>query len=215
MAKTKVHPYHYSVDKNFIQRLIDWGVPLGIFFLYFEFYNFGKFTPSEMVKTTGLVAIFLLALTLFVGPLARFIPSLDILKAHRKFWGIASFLFLVLHFGLVMIFYLKLDFLALIDQNNPKFLGLISGLLGLAILLLVTITSTKIFLWRLNPKVWKIIQTLSYLALILAIAHFYLMEQVNGVLVIKRLLGRMTFYFAIVVIAVRIIVLILPQKRKN
>ena len=96
MAKTKVHPYHYSVDKNFIQRLIDWGVPLGIFFLYFEFYNFGKFTPSEMVKTTGLVAIFLLALTLFVGPLARFIPSLDILKAHRKFWGIASFLFLVL-----------------------------------------------------------------------------------------------------------------------
>ena len=91
-VRTKVvfHPYHYSVDKNFIQRLIDWGVPLGLFYLYFQFYNFGKITPSEMVKTTGLMAISLLALTLLAGPVARFLPFLDILKAHRKFWGITS-----------------------------------------------------------------------------------------------------------------------------
>lgn len=208
------HPYHYSADKNFLQRLIDWGVVAGLFYLYFQFYNFGKISPSEMVKTTGLMAITLLALTLVVGPLSRFIPSLNILKAHRKFWGITSFVFLVLHLGLVVIFYLKLNFLALFNPANPKFPGLATGIVGFAILLLVTLTSNQRALKYLDPQVWKVIQTTSYLALILALAHFYLMEQVNGVLVIKRTLGQVTFGLAAMVIIFRLIVLFLPQKRK-
>lgn len=210
----KTHPYHYQEDKNIIQFILDWMVPVGLFLLYFIFYNFGKFSPSEMVKTSGLMAITLLALTLAIGPIARFVPALDILKAHRKFWGITSFLFLVLHLSLVVIFYFKFNILKIVDLNNPKFEGLLSGLLAAGVLLLVTLTSTKKALQNLNPKVWKLIQTTSYLALILAVLHFYLMEQVNGVLVIKRLLGRITFYFAAVVILIRLIVLILPQRRK-
>lgn len=213
-AKSVPHPYHYSVDKNLIQKLIDWGVPIGLFYLFFQFYNFGKFTPSEMVKTTGLMAISLLALTLAAGPLARFIPALDILKAHRKFWGVASFLFVILHLTLVVIFYFKFNFLRLIDPSNPKFLGLATGLLATAILLLVTLTSNQKALRSLDPKVWKTIQLTSYAALILAVAHFYLMEQVNGVLVIKRLLGQITFWLAAVVVVVRLVVLFLPQKRR-
>lgn len=216
MAKiiSKAHPYHYSADKNLIQQLIDWGVPLGLFLLYFKFYNFGKFIPSEMIKTTGLMAISLLALTLIAGPIARFIPSLDILKAHRKFWGITSFLFIILHLCLVIIFYFKFNFLRLFDLSNPKFMGLTTGVLATVILLLVTLTSNKKALKHLDPKVWKTIQTASYLALILSIAHFYLMEQVNGILIIKRVLGQITFWFALLVIVIRLIVLFLPPKSK-
>ncbi len=211
---SKNHPYHYQVDKNIIQHLLDWAVPAGLFLLYFYYYNFGKFTVSEMVKTSGLMAISLLAITLVVGPLARFVPALDILKAHRKFWGIVSFLSLLVHLSLVIIFYFHFDLSRFVDFNSPRFGGLFTGLLAALILLLITLTSNKKVLQSLDPKVWKTIQTTSYLALILAVAHFYLLEQVDGVLVIKRLLGKITFYFAAAVVLIRLLVLFLPPKKK-
>ena len=104
MSKS-THPYHYSESKNMTQRLIDFGIPIGLFWVYFQFYNFGKITPSEMVKTTGLVAIALLSLTLAIGPLCRFLPNLDDLKAHRKIWGIFSFVFAFAHVSLVFVYF--------------------------------------------------------------------------------------------------------------
>lgn len=209
------HPYHYSVEKNLTQRLLDIGVPLALFFLFFFFYNFGKISPSEMIKTSGLLAIALLGLTLAVGPLARIIPALDVLKAHRKFWGILSFLVALTHVGLVFVYFYKFNFLKFIDFANPKYMGTLSGLLALIILFLVTMTSNNKALTKLSPKVWKIIQTSSYLAMALAVAHFYLMETQNGILVIKKLLGQITFVFSILVIVLRMLVLLLPAKKSN
>lgn len=208
----KDHPYNYSIDKNLVQHLLDWGVPIGLFYLYFQFYNFGKITPSEMVKTSGLLAIALLSLTLIAGPIARFFPSLDILKAHRKFWGITSFFVALIHSGLVSIFYLKFDFLKLIDPSNPKYLGLAMGIMSLFVLLVVTLSSHRRALTNLDPKLWKTIQLTSYLALALALIHFTLIEQVNGVLTIKRLLGQLTFGFAFLAVLFRLIVLFFPGK---
>lgn len=203
------HPYHYSEDKNMTQRLIDFGIPLLLLWLYFQFYNFGQFNPKEMIKTTGLMAIALLSLTLIIGPACRFFPGLDILKAHRKVWGILAFLAALAHTVLIFIYYFKFDLLKFVDFSSPKYLGILAGLLSLAILLIVTLTSNKKALLTLSPKTWKMIQTTSYLALILAITHFYIIESTNGVLIIKRLLGQITFGFAGLVIAIRLIVLFL------
>lgn len=207
------HPYHYSADKNIVQRLIDFGIPLGLFWIYFQFYNFGKITPQEMVKTTGLLAISLLSITLFIGPACRFFPALDILKAHRKFWGITAFLAALTHTGLIFIYFYKFNFLKFFDFSNPKYLGILAGLIALIILAIVTATSTKKALESLTPKVWKMIQTTAYLALILAVLHFYIVESKEGVLVIKRLLGQITFGFAAFVVAFRVFTMILPKKK--
>lgn len=209
----KNHPYHYSDKKSISQRLIDLGVPAGLFLIYFLWYNFGKITPSEMIKTTGLVSIALLSITLAIGPLCRFFPSLDILKAHRKFWGITSFLAALTHVTLIFIYYYKFNFLKFVDFANPKYLGILAGLLALFILTIVTATSTKKAYESLSPGVWKIIQTTAYLALILAVLHFYIIESKNGVLVIKRLLGQITFGFAALVVFLRIIILFLGGKK--
>ncbi len=208
------HPYYYSGDKNFFQRIIDFGVPIGVFLLIFFFYNHGQITPSEMIKNTGLWAIALLGVTLLVGPLSRIIPALSFLKAHRKVWGILSVVIVLAHASLVTIYFYKFDFTKFIDFNSPKYPGLLSGILALVILLLVTFTSNQKALTSLSPGVWKAIQTTSYIAMILAIGHFYLMESTNGVLVIKRLLGRIIFGFAVFVIVARIIVLFLPSRKK-
>lgn len=213
--KSAPHPYHYSEKKDIIQKLIDFCVPVLLFWLYFQFYNFGKITPSEMIKTTGLLAIALLSLTLLIGPACRFFPVLDILKAHRKIWGISAFLAAFIHGVLVFIYYYKFSFLKFVDFSNPKYLGILAGLLALLILVVVTATSTKKAVESLSPNVWKMIQTTAYLALLLAVIHFYIVESKDGVLVIKRLLGQITFGFSAFVCLLRLIVLILPSKKPS
>lgn len=202
-----------QISKN-VNYFLDYGVPIFLFWAYFQFYNFGKITPSEMIKTTGLSAISLLSITLAIGPACRFFPSLEPLKAHRKIWGIASFLAALAHTVLIFVYFFNFNFLKFIDTSNQKFFGFLFGLVAFFILLAVTLTSFKKISNSLDPKVWKMIQTTSYLALILALAHFYLVESKDGVLVIKRLLGQITFAFAILVVFLRLLVIILPIKPK-
>ncbi len=212
MKKTNNHPYHYSSETP-LQRLVDFAVPLGLLYFYFQFYNFGKITPSEMIKTSGLLAVALLSLTLLIGPLCRFFPGLDGLKVHRKAWGIFAFTAAFVHTILIFIYYFKFNWLRFVDISNPKYLGLLTGLVALTILALVTFTSNKKALTALSPGAWKAIQTTSYLALILAVIHFYLVESVNGVLVIKRLVGQITFGFATAVVLFRLLFSFLPGKK--
>lgn len=190
------------------QKLIDLGIPIGLFLIYFQFYNFGKINPQEMIKTTGLLAIALLSITLSIGPLCRFFPALDMLKTHRKFWGILSFLVGLMHGVLIYVFYFNYSLAKIFNSQTPKYYGLLVGLLSLTILLVVTLTSNQKALNSLSPKVWKMIQSLSYFALIFAVLHFYLVESQNGVLMIKRLLGQITFGFAGLVVLLRLIVLL-------
>lgn len=197
------HQYHDTTVKTPRHHFIDWALLVGLFALYFFLYNFGKTTISEMIKTTGLVATALLSITLVVGPLSRFISSFNSLKIHRKFWGIAAFLVAVVHGGLSLLSY---------GVSDSKLLGFGLGLLAVIVLLIVTVSSHKNIIHRLHPGVWKKLQTASYLAIILAVTHFYVMEQQGGVLVIKRLLGQITFWFATVVILLRIIVYLFPKK---
>ena len=213
MKNSGSHPYHYSVDKNIIQKVIDFGVPIFLFWVYFQFYNFGQFNPKEMVKTSGLLAIALLSLTLFIGPACRFFPDLNILKAHRKIWGVLSFFIALAHATLIYIFYVNYDLAKLFNPASPKYFGLLAGLTSLIILLAVTLTSNKFALNSLSPKVWKIVQSTAYLALIFAVLHFYLVESVNGVLVIKRVLGQITFGFAGFVVAFRFLIMLLPLNK--
>ena len=110
--KKSVHPFHYSGKKNIVHRLMDFGIPLLLFWLFFQLYNFGKISPSEMVKTTGLLSISLLGLTLAVGPLSRVFPALDFLKTHRKVWGILSFVIAFVHVSLVFIYFYKFIYLS-------------------------------------------------------------------------------------------------------
>lgn len=210
--KSKSHPYHHSSEST-LQKLIDYAVPIALLYFYYQFYNFGKITPSEMIKTSGLWAIALLSLTLIIGPLCRFIPALENLKAHRKVWGIFAFIAALAHAVLIFIHYFKLDLYKFVDASNPKYLGILAGLISLAILAVVTLTSNKKALTLLSPNAWKAIQTTAYLALVFAVAHFYLVESVNGVLVIKRVVGQITYGFAAFVVLFRLLVQFFPSKK--
>lgn len=215
MAKKNTgHPHHFDGDKHFYHRFFDIAVPLGLLLMFYFFYNKGVISPSEAVKTTGLWAISLLAVTLAVGPLSKISPLFDSFKANRKVWGVLSFWAVVAHMALVLNFYWKWDFTRFWNIDNPKYNGTATGLLAVAILALVTWTSNKKIIDKLSPNTWKLIQTTSYVALGLAVMHFYFMEQKDGVLVIKRLLGQITFWFSIAVLSARLLIMFLPGKKK-
>lgn len=213
MSNPKPHPYYYSPKKNVAQRFVDFALPTALFLLYFIFYNFGKITHHGMIKNTGLLAISLLVLTLLIGPLTRVFPRLEFLKAHRKFWGILSFLVALLHVILVYIYHYKFNFLRLINFTDPQHPEILFGILALVILFLVTLTSNQKAVTIFSPKTWKLIQTTSYLALILAVSHFYLMKIKNGILVMEQTLEQITFWFALLVILARVVILFLPSKK--
>lgn len=207
------HPYHSSITKNLSQHILDFALPLGLFLLYFFFYNFGRFTISEMIKTTGLVAISLLSITLVVGPLGKFVSWVNMIKIHRKFWGISSFVFAAIHATLSFIAYFNLNIFDLFNPSSHEFPAIMAGFISLLILFIATVTSSRKIIQHMNPHIWKTIQTTSYVALFLAVAHFFLKEQVDGVFVVKRLLGRITYWFAAGVILFRLIVALIPKKQ--
>ena len=198
------HPYHYSKNKKLLDRLLDFGVPVALFLLLFFFYNQAQFTPREMVKNTGLLAISLLAITLAVGPLSRLIPILEFLKTYRKVWGILSFVAALTHMSLIFIFYFQHNFGRFIDFGNPKYLNVLTGMIALGILLLVTLTSNQKAINSMSPKTWKIIQSTSYLALVFALLHFYLLSLEEGVFILKNLLIQIIFWFSAAVLVLRI-----------
>ena len=154
----------------------------------------------------------MLSITLFIGSLSRFIPAVNILKVHRKHWGIASFVLAIIHTFLVIMFFYKFDFFRLFNFTKSNTIGIQAGLIALLILFMVTVSSFHMIFEKLPEGMWKKLQMTSYIALALVVLHFFLMEQKDGVFVIKRLLGQITYWFAFVVLIARIVVAIFPKK---
>lgn len=218
------HLPHPNLDnqttrRNSIKWMLHILVPVLVFVLYLVTYNKFKITVSEMIKTTGLWSITLLSVTLLVGPLSKYIKIFNQLKIHRKFWGITSFCVAITHFVLVLHKYYQWDIVGLLSFSNPKVAPVWAGLIATILLFLITITSNKKSIEVMGPKKWKLFQTMSYLALGFVILHFYLAETKDGVLVIKRFMGRFALVFGIVAILVRLAVFahveISKKKNKN
>lgn len=193
------------------RSLYDWALPIILFLIYFLFYNQGIASASGFIKTTGLVGILLLSITLFIGPASRFIQSINIEKEHRKFWGITSVAFVTVHALLVISNYFNYNLLVLFDTSRPKFPGLFSGLVSLLILFVVTATSYQFIMKHLQHATWKKIQNSSYIALLLGVIHFFLIEQKPTLSIIKYVLETIPFWFAIVVLVLRVCVYFFPK----
>lgn len=196
-------------DKH--RSLYDWALPIVLLLIYFFFYNQGIASTSGFIKTSGLVGILLLSITLFIGPASRFIQSLNIEKEHRKFWGIASVAFITVHAFLVINTYFHYNLFMLVDFSRPKFPGLFSGLVSLLILFVVTATSYQFIMRHLEHATWKKIQNASYIALLLALMHFFLMEQKTFPFTFKYILETIPFWLGTCTVVLRVIVYFFPK----
>lgn len=132
--------------------------------------------PIEFVlSTTGVLTLVFLLISLSVTPLRRVTGRNDLVK-YRRLLGLIAFFYGCLHLVTYSIFDKALDVSAIIaDVWERPFIAL--GMAALAILVPLAITSTNKMIRRMGGKRWQTLHRLVYLAAILAVAHFYLIQK--------------------------------------
>jgi sulfoxide reductase heme-binding subunit YedZ len=130
--------------------------------------------PLEFVtRTTGMLTLVFLVITLAVSPLRR-ILALNWLVKFRRMLGVFAFFYGLLH----LLTYVAFDRFFRVtsipaDVVQRPFIAF--GMFAFFLMLPLAITSTDDMVKRLGGKRWVKLHRVVYLAAILGVAHFYML----------------------------------------
>ncbi len=179
-------------------------------------YGNGELTWSMANKIAALAGLFILAFTFLIGPLSKFFPHFcGPWRCHRKFLGICGVAMIAVHVILSTVLIYKLDFSAMF-LANAKWMGFYAAVLAFLIFVMMVLTSTPRAMKALGYKRWKELQMVGYLALALAIAHFFLFEiKPNGMFQVRPL-GYVVMAAAVLALLARALAWLLdmPARKK-
>jgi sulfoxide reductase heme-binding subunit YedZ len=156
-------------------------------------YRMGDLFYGEVIHVSGELSARLLILTLAVTPLRLMFANArwPIWLLHRRrYFGVASFLYALLH---TMVYLQKKAGLALVLQEGANF-DMWSGWLAFCIFLLLAITSNDASVRRLQ-RTWKKLHRWVYLAALLSFMHwiFIAFDFVPGLIHFLFLLSLETY----------------------
>ncbi len=125
------------------------------------------------IRTTGLLALIFLPLSLLVTPLRK-ITGLNWLFHFRRLLGLYAFFYALAHFSIFFIFDRVLSVRDTFSEmvKRPY---LIVGSLGLLAMVPLAATSTNFMIKRLGPNRWRALHRLAYVAVIAGVVHFYML----------------------------------------
>jgi ferredoxin-NADP reductase/DMSO/TMAO reductase YedYZ heme-binding membrane subunit len=129
------------------------------------------------IRTTGLLALLFLVLSLTVTPASRII-GWGWLGQFRRMLGLCAFFHTVLHFLLFFGF----DRAASIAGTASEILArpyLMVGTIGLVLMVPLAATSTNGMIKRLGPARWKRLHRLAYVAAVAGALHFYMLVKAD------------------------------------
>ena len=129
------------------------------------------------IRTTGILALIFLMLTLLVTPVSR-IAHWTWITPFRRMFGLCAFFHALIHFQLF--FFLDRnasieDTIAEVSKRPYLFVGMIS----LAIMAPLAATSTNAMIRLLGGNRWKMLHRLTYLAAIAGVMHFYMLVKAD------------------------------------
>jgi ferredoxin-NADP reductase/DMSO/TMAO reductase YedYZ heme-binding membrane subunit len=146
------------------------------------------------IRTTGILSLIFLVLSLTVTPLAR-LAHWSSLGQLRRVMGLYAFFHALVHFGLFYLF----------DRNGN--LGdvlseialrryLLVGIVGLLVMVPLAVTSTNRMIQRLGPKRWKVLHRLAYVAAAAGALHYYMLVKADTTqpIIFAALLGVLFAY---------------------
>ncbi|MDY6873932.1 MAG: protein-methionine-sulfoxide reductase heme-binding subunit MsrQ [Chloroflexota bacterium] len=162
------------------------------------------FNPIEAAtRRTGRTAVIFLILSLASTPVRRLF-SLRIVGFLRKPFGLYAALYAVLHFAAFAIWDFGLDFGLIWAEIRSKPFIIVGAI---ALLILVVLAATSFRRWQRDwGRKWVKLHRLTYLAGILAIAHYLLAVKGN----LLTLEGNYTLPLILAVILIILLVLRLP-----
>lgn len=132
----------------------------------------GKFTnpPEAIIRTTGVIAILFLVLTLAVTPAVKFL-GWGWAGRHRRWLGLFCFYYALAHLLAYSVFDQGLA-LASIFADIAKRPFILIGFSAFLLLLPLALTSTNAMIKRLGKR-WKTLHLLAYPICVLTAVHYW------------------------------------------
>ncbi len=131
---------------------------------------------DTLLHETGRPALQLLLATLAVTPLRRLSGWNDIIRVRRML-GLFAFTYAVVHFSFYFAFDQVFSVAGVLDDTTKRRF-ILSGMVALASMLPLALTSTKGWIRRLGGKRWRKLHRLVYLAAAAGALHFIWKEKV-------------------------------------
>jgi len=146
------------------------------------------------IRTTGLLSIIFLLLSLTVTPLAR-LAKRSWLGTFRRSMGVSAFAYAAIHFNIFFWFDQAASLVDTVSEIGMR-LYLLIGFIGLLLMVPLAATSTEGMIRRLGGKRWKLLHKLAYLAAIAGGLHFFLLVKADATrpLIALGILGVLFVY---------------------
>lgn len=182
----------------FVGRVLLLNATLPGFWIIFDWWNdrLGANPHEVVIRTTGVVTLLLVLITLAMPLIARIFRWYELLK-HRRQIGLFSFFYGSFHLLTYLLFDRGGELQSLpADVVKRPFIAL--GMLSYLLMIPLAVTSTDKMIRRLGIKRWKSLHKLTYLIALGGVAHFWMIVKsdltyplafaaVVGLLVLTRL----------------------------
>ena len=157
---------------NKILIFINALVPLGFLAWDAYFQKLGANPVEFFLRTTGVLTLTFLLITLAVSPLRKYFGWNQLIK-FRRMLGLFAFFYGFLHLITYSIFDKSFDIPAIAaDVWNRPFIAV--GMFAFFLLIPLAVTSTNGMIKRLGGKNWARLHKLTYLIAILGVIHFWM-----------------------------------------
>ena len=161
-------------DVKFHKILISINALIPLAFLAYDGYRgaLGANPIEFFLRTTGVLTLVFLFITLLVTPLRKIFGWNSLIK-FRRMLGLYAFFYALIHLVTYSIFDKSLDVAAIAgDVWQRPFIAV--GMLAFAMLVPLAVTSTNGMVKRLGGKNWTRLHKLSYVIASLGVIHFWM-----------------------------------------
>jgi sulfoxide reductase heme-binding subunit YedZ len=161
-----------DVKFNKIVIFVNGLVPLALLAWDAFFGKIGANPIEFFIRTTGVLTLLFLLITLSITPLRKYYGWNQLIK-FRRMLGLYAFFYGFLHFGAYSIFDKSLNIAAIFgDVWERPFIAI--GMLSFFLLIPLAVTSTNAMIKRLGGKNWQKLHRLTYVAALGGVLHFWM-----------------------------------------
>ncbi len=139
--------------------------------------NLGVNDVNFAIRTTGLVGLVFMTLSLVITPLRRLTGWNALLSARRNL-GVYGFLYIATHFTIFFLFDRDGSVSSTLEEIVER-VYLWFGTASLVIMIPLAITSFDSMVTRIGPKRWKLLHRLAYVAVLCGVVHYYLLVKAD------------------------------------
>ena len=153
----------------------------------------GPSAAHEIVEFSGVLATFLMLITLSLSPLQSIFPKSRVIRwllQRRRYIGVAAFSYSMVH---VAFYFVDIGSLqeVLAEFAAP---GILTGWVALFIFIPMAVTSNAVMTRVMGWRQWKMLQRGVYLAAVLVLAHWLIVDTEPGPLIFFGVLAVLECY---------------------